>query len=142
MRVMVIVKATEDSEAGRMPSTDELNAMGKFNAELVEAGIMLAGEGITPSARGKRVRFTDKKATVVDGPFAETKELVSGFWLWQVSSLDEAMEWAGRVPFVDGEVEVRPIFEMEDFGEEFTPEMQAQEQALRDTVESQAAREQ
>lgn len=136
MRVMVIVKATEDSEAGRMPTTDELNDMGKFNADLVAAGIMLAGEGITPSSRGKRVRFSDKRATVVDGPFAETKELVSGFWIWEVSSLDEAMEWAKRVPFVDGEVEVRPIFEMADFGDEFTPEMQAQEQALRDTVES------
>lgn len=132
MRVMVLVKATDDSEAGRMPSTEELNEMGQFNAELVEAGVLLAGEGITPSSRGKRVRFSDRKSTVLDGPFAETKELVSGFWIWQVASLDEALEWASRVPFVDGEVEVRPIFEMEDFGDNFTPEMQQHEQELRD----------
>ncbi|GAB2482008.1 YciI family protein [Jatrophihabitans fulvus] len=137
MRVMVIVKASDDSEAGRMPTTDELNEMGRFNSELVEAGIMLAGEGITPSSKGKRVRFNDRKATVVDGPFAETKELVSGFWIWQVASMDEAMEWASRVPFVEGEVEVRPVFELEDFGDAATPEIQEHEQKLRDRIESQ-----
>ncbi|WP_375496698.1 YciI family protein [uncultured Jatrophihabitans sp.] len=139
MRVMVIVKGTEDSEAGRMPTTDELNAMGHFNSELVEAGILLAADGLTPSRRGKRVRFADSKATVVDGPFAETKELVSGFWLWQVSTMDEALEWASRVPFVDGEVEVRPVFEVEDFGDEFTPELQSREEAMRKAIETQSA---
>lgn len=137
MRVLVIVKATEDSEAMRMPSTDELNEMGKFNDELVAAGILLAADGLQPSKSGKRVRFSDKNSTVTDGPFAETKELVSGFWIWQVASLDEAMEWAQRVPFVDGEVEVRPIFEMEDFGDAFTPEMQEQERKLRDRIADQ-----
>ncbi|MEO9139227.1 MAG: YciI family protein [Jatrophihabitans sp.] len=138
MRVMVLVKATERSEAGEMPSMDELNAMGKFNAELVEAGIMLAGEGLRESSHGKRVRFgDDKSATVLDGPFAETKELVSGFWVWEVASMDEAMEWLKRAPLVDTTVEVRPVFEAEDFGDNFTPEMQAEEQKLRDRMESQ-----
>ena len=134
MRVMVIVKATEASEAGRTPSTEEFAAMGRFNVELVEAGILLAADGLTSSDKGKRVRFADGQASVVDGPFAETKELVSGFWIWQVSSMDEALEWAVRVPFVDGEVEVRPVFEIEDFGDGFTPDQRVQEAKLRSRV--------
>ncbi len=114
MRVMVIVKASQDSEAGVMPSTDELTEMGKFNEELVKAGVMLAGEGLHPSSRGKKVRFGNKP-TVIDGPFAETKELVAGFWLWQVRSMDEAIEWLKRAPFVRGEeIEVRPVFDADD----------------------------
>ena len=129
MRVMVILKANADSEAGVMPSTEVLNEMGRFNAELVNPGVMLAGEGLTSSAQGKRVRFSGKKSTVIDGPFA-TKELVSGFWIWQVASMDEALEWITRSPFVDAEVELRRVVEIEDF--KLTPEMQAREQALRD----------
>jgi len=119
MRVMVMVKATRESEAGEMPGTDLLAAMGKFNEELVRAGVLLAGEGLHPSARGKRVRFSDNERTVVDGPFAETKELIAGFWLWQVKSMDEAVEWVRRCPNPmrgDSEIEIRPLFEIDDFG--------------------------
>ncbi len=141
MRVMVMVKATNESEAGQMPSTELLTAMGNYNEELVKAGIMLAGEGLHPSAKGKRVRFSGKSRTVVDGPFAETKELVAGFWLWQVKSMEEAVEWARRCPNpMEGEsyLELRPIFEAEDFGAELTPELRAQEERLR--AETQAQR--
>ena len=134
MKVMVMVKATTDSEAGAMPSTELLEAMGKFNEELVNAGVMLAGEGLHPSARGVRVAFDGPQRRVIDGPFAETRELVAGFWLWQVRSLDEAIEWAKRCPNPmpgPSELEIRPIFEAEDFGAEFTPELRAQEEALR-----------
>ncbi|HZG42634.1 MAG TPA: YciI family protein, partial [Longimicrobium sp.] len=131
-------KATADSEAGRMPSTEELTAMGRFNEELVQAGVMLAGEGLHPSSRGKRVRFTDGGRTVVDGPFSETKELIAGFWLWQVSSMEEALEWARRcpnpMPGTEAELEIRPVFENDDFGEAFTPEMREQEDRLRAEV--------
>jgi hypothetical protein len=134
MKVMVMVKASPSSEAGIMPKETLLAAMGKFNEDLVKAGVMLAGEGLHPSRRGKRVRFSGDKRTVVDGPFAETKELVSGFWLWQVKSIEEAVEWVKRCPNPmpeDSEIEIRPIFEAEDFGAEFTPELQAKEQQLR-----------
>jgi hypothetical protein len=136
MRVLVLVKANEESEAGRMPSRDELAEMGKFNEELVKAGVMLAAEGLTPSSQGKRVRFDGKKPTVIDGPFTETKELVAGFWIWEVASLEEAAEWLKRAPFQDTEVEIRRVFEDEDFGPEFTPELREQEQRLRDEVAS------
>ncbi|CAL8968688.1 YciI family protein [Rhodoplanes serenus] len=128
MKVMVIVKASQDTEAGVMPSTEELAAMGRFNEELVRAGIMLAGEGLHPSARGVRVAFPD--GTVMDGPFAETKELIAGFWLWQVTSMKEAVDWLRRAPFRDGTVEIRPVFEADDFGEALTPELRAQEERL------------
>ena len=134
MKVMVMVKATTDSEAGAMPSTELLEAMGKFNEELVNAGVMLAGEGLHPSARGVRVAFDGPQRRVIDGPFAETRELVAGFWLWQVRSLDEAVEWAKRCPNPmpgPSELEIRPVYEAEDFGAEFTPELRAQEEALR-----------
>ena len=132
MRVMVIVKANEDSEAGVLPSQEMLAAMGRFNEELVEAGVMLAGEGLQATSRGKRVRFSGSKRTVVDGPFAETKELIAGFWLWHVRSMDEAVEWLKRAPFEDGEeVEIRQVFETEDFGENLTPELREQEERLR-----------
>jgi hypothetical protein len=134
MRVMVMVKATGDSEAGAMPSEELLAAMGAFNEELVKAGVMLAGEGLHPSAKGKRVRFSGRQRTVIDGPFAETKELVAGFWLWQVKSMEEAIEWVRRCPNpmpTDSEIEIRPVFEAEDFGAEFTPELRAQEDRLR-----------
>ena len=134
MKVMVMVKATTDSEAGAMPSTELLEAMGKFNEELVNAGVMLAGEGLHPSARGVRVAFDGPQRRVIDGPFAETRELVAGFWLWQVRSLDEAIEWAKRCPNPmpgPSELEIRPVYEAEDFGAEFTPELRAQEEALR-----------
>ena len=132
MRVMVVVKASPESEAGEMPSEKILTEMGKFNEELVKAGIMLAGEGLHPSSRGKRVRFSGRQRTVIDGPFAETKELIAGFWLWQVRSVDEALEWLKRAPFDGGtEVEIRPVFEAEDFGKEFTPEARAREERLR-----------
>ena len=133
MRVMVMVKATKESEAGKMPSTEMLAAMGKYNEELVKAGVMLAGEGLHPSAKGKRVRFSGKSRTVVDGPFAETKELVAGFWLWQVKSMEEAVEWVRRCPNPmesDSEIEIRRVFEAEDFGAELTPELRAQEERL------------
>ena len=134
MRVMVIVKATRESEAGEMPTTELLTAMGRYNEELVKAGVMLAGEGLHPSARGKRVRFAGSERTVVDGPFAATTELVAGFWLWQVASMDEAVAWARRCPNPmpgGGELELRPVFEAEDFGDEFTPELREQEERLR-----------
>ena len=141
MRVMVIVKATKNSEAGIMPTEELLTDMGKYNEELVKAGIMLAGEGLQPSSNGKRIKFSGSKRTVVDGPFAETKELVAGFWLWQVRSMDEAVEWARRcpdpMPGEDAELEIRPVFEAEDFGEEFTPELRAQEERLRAEIEQQ-----
>lgn len=132
MRVMGIVKASRESEAGQMPGEKLLTEMGKFNEELVNAGVMLAGDGLHPSSKGKRVRFSGANRTVIDGPFAETKELVAGFWLWQVKSMDEAVEWLKRAPFDGGtEVEIRPVFETEDFGKEMTPELRAQEERLR-----------
>ena len=138
MRVMVIVKADKDSEAGVMPTEQLLADMGKFNEELVNAGVMLAGEGLHPSSKGKRVRFEgSNKKTVIDGPFAETKELVAGFWLWKVASMDEAVDWLKRSPFQDTEVEIRPVFEAEDFGAEFTPELREQEERLRARIEGQ-----
>jgi hypothetical protein len=137
MRVMVMVKANKDSEAGVLPSTQQLADMGKFNEELVKAGIMLAGEGLQSSAKGKRVRFGDEKRTVIDGPFAETKELVAGFWIWQVRSMDEAVEWLKRAPFEPGdEVEIRQVFEEEDFGDNFTPELREQERKIREMAEA------
>ena len=134
MRVMVLVKADKNSEAGVMPSEQLLTDMGKFNEELVKAGIMLAGEGLHPSSKGARIRFSGSKRTVIDGPFAEAKELIAGFWLWQVRSMDEAIEWVKRCPNPTGqesEIEIRPVFEAEDFGAEFTPELRAQEERLR-----------
>lgn len=136
MRVMVIVKASKESEAGQMPSEKELTEMGKFNEELVKAGVMLAGEGLHPSSKAKRVKFSGGTTKVIDGPFAETKELVAGFWLWQVKSIEEAVEWLKRAPFDGGaEVEIRPVFEFDDFGKEFTPELRAQEERLRAEIE-------
>jgi hypothetical protein len=141
MRVMVIVKATKNSEAGIMPGEQLLAEMGKFNEELVKAGIMLAGDGLKPSATGKRIKFSGAKKTVVDGPFTETKELVAGFWIWQVRSMEEAVEWARRcpnpMPNEEAELEIRPVFEAEDFGAEFTPELRAQEDRLREQMERQ-----
>jgi hypothetical protein len=131
MRFMILVKANADSEAGVMPTTEMLTEMGRFNEELVKAGVMLAGEGLHPSSRGSRVQFSGGKPTVVDGPFAETKELVAGYWIWQVGSKDEALAWLKRAPFQDAEVEVRQIFEAEDFGAELTPELREQEERLR-----------
>ena len=131
MKVMVIVKASPASEAGEMPGTELLAEMGRFNEALVKAGIMLAGEGLHPSSRGARVRFEGRQRSVIDGPFGETKELVAGFWLWQVRNLDEAIEWIKRAPFDGGEqVELRPIFEAEDFGDAMTPELREQEARL------------
>jgi hypothetical protein len=135
MRVLVLVKANKDSEAGVMPSREILAEMGKFNEELVKAGVMLEAEGLHPSSKGKRVRFAGTKRTVIDGPFAETKELIAGFWLWQVKSMDEAIEWLKRAPFDGGtEVELRPVFDAADFGAEFTPELREQEDRLRAQV--------
>jgi hypothetical protein len=138
---MVIVKATKNSEAGVMPSTELLTAMGAYNEELVKAGIMVAGEGLHPSSKGKRVRFWGGKKAVLDGPFAETKELIAGFWIWQVKSMDEALEWARRcpdpMPGEEAELELRPVFEAEDFGAELTPELRTQEDRLRAEVERQ-----
>jgi hypothetical protein len=135
MRFMVMVKATKDSEAGIMPDEKLLADMGRFNEELVKAGIMLAGEGLQPSSKGVRVRFSGKARSVIDGPFAETKELVAGYWLWQCTSLDEAIEWVKRAPnpFAnqDSEIEIRPLFEADDFGEQFTPELREQEDRVR-----------
>jgi hypothetical protein len=143
MRVMVIVKADKDSEAGIMPSEQMLTDMGKYNEELVKAGVMLAGEGLHPSSKGKRVKFSKGKTTVIDGPFTETKELIAGFWLWQVRSMDEAIEWVRRMPNpydsgseVEAEIEIRPVFEAEDFGDEFTPELREQEDRLRAEIEA------
>jgi hypothetical protein len=138
MRVMVIVKATAGSEAGEMPSQQLLADMGRYNEELVKAGIMLAGEGLKPSSQGKRVRFSGAKRTVIDGPFTETKELIAGYWLWQVRSMDEAIEWVRRCPnpmTTDSDIEIRPIFEAEDFGAEFTPELREQEERLRTQIQ-------
>ena len=126
MRFMILIKASKDSEAGVMPSTELLTAMGKFNEELVKAGVMLAGEGLQASSKGKRVKFSGSKRTVVDGPFAETKELIAGFWLWQVRSMEEAVEWVKRCPnpmYGPSEIEIRPVFEMADFGEAMTPDV-------------------
>jgi len=136
MRVMVIVKASTESEAGELPTEKELAAMGDYNEQLVKAGIMLAGDGLHPTSKAKRVRFSGTRRTVIDGPFAETRELVAGFWIWQVKSIDEAVEWLKRAPFDDGaEVELRPFFEAEDFGAEYTPELRAQEERLRAEIE-------
>ncbi len=141
MRVMVIIKANNDSEAGVLPDEKLLTEMGQFNEELVKAGVMLAGEGLHPSSKGKRVRFSGAKRTVIDGPFAETKELIAGFWLWQVKSMEEAIEWVKRSPHpfpgTESEVEIRQIFEAEDFGAEFTPELREQEDRLRAQIEKQ-----
>jgi hypothetical protein len=134
MRVMVIVKASKESEAGKMPSEKLLTDMGNFNEELVKAGIMLAGEGLHPSSKGKRVHFSGKSRSVTDGPFTETKELIAGYWLWQVKSMDEALEWVKRCPNPmegDSDIEIRPVFEAEDFGAEFTPELREQEERIR-----------
>jgi hypothetical protein len=136
---MVIVKSTKDSEAGVMPSEKLLTDMGKYNEELVKAGVMLAGEGLHPSVRGKRVVFKDGQKRIVDGPFAETKELIAGFWLWQVRSMEEALEWARRcpepMPGEEGILEIRPVFEADDFGKEYTPELRAQDERLRAQIE-------
>jgi hypothetical protein len=134
MRVMVIVKASNESEAGVMPSEQLLTEMGNYNEQLVKAGIMLAGEGLHPTSKGVRVHFSGKQRTVIDGPFAETKELIAGFWLWQVRSMDEAVEWARRCPNPhneDSDIEIRPVFEADDFGAEFTPELREQEDRIR-----------
>ena len=134
MRFMVLVKADKKSEAGVLPSKQELADMGKFNEELIKAGVMLAGEGLQASSKGARVKFSGGKKTVTDGPFTETKELVAGFWLWQVKSKEEAIEWLKRAPFEDTEVEIRQIFEAEDFGAEFTPELRKQEESQRNRI--------
>ncbi len=137
MRFMVIVKADKDSEAGVLPTRELLAEMGKYNEELAKAGIMLAGEGLQASSKGARVRFNGNKRTVIDGPFAETKELLAGFWLWQVRSKEEAIEWLKRAPFREGEVEIRQVFEADDFGPEFTPELREQEERVRQQVAQQ-----
>lgn len=137
MRVMVIVKATKDSEAGVMPSKELIDAMGKYNEQLVKAGIMLAGDGLQPSSKGKRVRFSGAKRSVIDGPFTETKELIAGFWIWQVRSMEEAVEWLKRCPNPmpgESEVEIRPVFEAADFGENLTPEAKERDQRLREQI--------
>jgi hypothetical protein len=141
MRVMVIVKATEESEAGVMPSEQLLTDMMKFNEELVKAGVMLAGEGLHPSSKAKRVRFSGAKRTVTDGPFAETRELIAGFWIWKVKSMEEAVEWVKRCPNpmnVESDVDIRPIFEAEDFGAQLTPEVREREERLRSQIEKQS----
>ena len=139
MRIMVIVKATKSSEAGSMPTEQLLKDMGKYNEELVKAGIMQAGEGLKPSREGKRVKFSGGKTTVVDGPFSETKELIAGYWMWQVESMDEALAWARKcpnpMPGEEGVLEIRPLYEAEDFGEEFTPELRKHEEQLRAEIE-------
>ena len=141
MRVMVIIKANKESEAGVLPDQKLLTEMGRYNEELVKAGVMLAGEGLHPSSKGKRVRFSGGNVSVIDGPFAETKELIAGFWMWRVKSMDEAVEWLKRCPSptdaTDGEIEIRQVFEMEDFGAEFTPELREQEERLRAQIENQ-----
>ena len=135
MRVMVIVKGSKESEAGVMPDEKMLTEMGNYNQELANAGIMLAGEGLHPTSKGKRVRFSGTQRTVIDGPFAETKELISGYWLWKVKSMEEAVDWLKRAPFDGGtEIEIRPVFESEDFGEEFTPDLRRQEDAIREQI--------
>jgi len=139
MKVMVMVKATQESEAGEMPTEALITDMMRFNEELVNAGIMLEGEGLQPSSKGARVRFTGKNRTVIDGPFAETKELVAGYWIWQVKSLQEAIDWVKRCPnpmVSESEIEIRPIFEASDFGDAFTPELRAKEEQLRDQSKS------
>lgn len=139
MRVMVLVKADAATEAGEMPGEQLLTDMGNFNEELVKAGVMLAGEGLHPTSRGKRIRFADGRTHVIDGPFTESKELVAGFWLWQVSSMEEAVQWARRCPCptgTSGELEIRPVFEEEDFGDSFTPELREQEARLREQVKT------
>ena len=136
MRFMIMVKATKNSEAGVLPDEKLLTEMGKFNEELVKAGVMQAGEGLHPSSKGARVKFSGGKTTVVDGPFAETKELVAGYWMWQVKSMEEAIEWLKRAPFEETEVEIRQVFEAEDFGAEFTPELREQEARLRSQIEA------
>jgi hypothetical protein len=141
MRAMVLIKATEQSEAGELPSQELLDQMTAFNEELVKAGVMLAGEGLHPSVRGVRVEFSGRERKVIDGPFAETKELLAGYWLWQVKSMDEAIEWAKRIPNPTGEhgvVEIRPVFEADDFGEELTPELREREAQLRAQTEASA----
>ena len=139
MRVMVIVKASKESEAGQMPSEQLLRDMGNFNEQLVNAGIMLAGDGLHPTSKAKRVKFSGANRTVIDGPFAETKELIAGYWIWRVQSMDEAVSWLKRAPFDGGtEIEIRPIFEAEDFGKEFTPELRAQEDRLRAQITGKA----
>src|SRR5947208_61621 len=135
MRYLVMVKGNKEYEAGAMPSEQELAEMGKFNDELVKAGVMLAGEGLQPSSKGARIRYSGGQRTVRDGPFTEAKELVAGFWIWQVKSRPEALEWAKRIPFKDGEVEIRQIFEAEDFGAEFTPELRKQEEQQRAAID-------
>ena len=137
MRVMVIVKATKDSEAGVLPSKELITAMGNYNEELVKAGIMLAGDGLKPSSKGKRVRFSGSKRSVIDGPFAETKELIAGYWIWQVRSMEEAVEWLKRCPNPmpgESDVEIRPVYEAADFGENFTPELQERDARLREQI--------
>lgn len=142
MRVMVIVKATKNSETGVMPSAELLNEMGRYNEELVKSGILLAGDGLHPSSKGKRVHFSGDKRTVIDGPFAETKELIAGYWIWQVRSMEEAVEWARRcpapMPGEESELELRPLFELADFGEAVTPEVQERDARLRSEIERQA----
>jgi hypothetical protein len=135
MRVMVIVRASKESEAGALPDTEGLTKMGKYNEQLVKAGVMLAGDGLQPTSMGKRVRFSGEKRTVIDGPFTETKELIAGYWMWQVRSMDEAVEWLKRAPFDGGaEIEIRPVFEAADFGENLTPELKEREQRLREQL--------
>jgi hypothetical protein len=141
MRVVVMVKANEESESGRMPTEQELAEMGAYNEELVKAGIMLDGEGLHPSSKGVRIQFSGDQRNVIDGPFAETKELVAGYWVWQVRDMDEAIEWARRCPNPTGSestLELRPVFEAEDFGDELTPELREQEQRLRDQLKEQS----
>ena len=136
MRVVVLIKATERSEAGEMPSEELLEQMTTFNEELVKAGVMLAGDGLRPSSTGVRIAFSGRERKVIDGPFTESKELIAGYWLWQVRDMDEAIEWLKRAPFGGGtQIEIRPVFEAEDFGDEFTPELREQEQRLRDQIE-------
>ena len=140
MRFMVLIKADRDTEAGVMPSEQLLTEMGKYNEELVKAGVMLAGEGLHPSSKGARIKFSGAKRAVIDGPFAETKELIAGFWMWKVGSLQEAIDWAKRCPNptgADGEIEIRQVFEAEDFGKEFTPELREAEERLRSQIEKQ-----
>jgi hypothetical protein len=142
MKVLVLIKANKDSEAGKMPSEKLLSEMMKFNEELIRSGVMLSGEGLHPSSKGKKVRFAGNTKTVIDGPFSETKELIAGFWIWQVKSIDEAVEWVKRIPNPDNDpgpsdIEIRPIFESEDFGKELAPELRAQEEKLRSTLERQ-----
>ena len=140
MRVMVLVPADENSEGGQMPNEKELTEMGNFNEELVKAGVMLAGEGLHPTSKAARVRFDGDKRTVIDGPFTESKELIAGYWLWQVRDMDEAIEWIKRAPFDGGiQIELRPVFEEDDFGDEFTPELREQERRLRAQAEGQQA---